>query len=158
MTLLQIHVLFAETHVAAPGLTREILPMNSSAIRLRVIAALLLVTPIVWTSGCLAVAAGAAGAGTVAYIRGQLEASVSHNIDAVDRAANRAAEQLRFAKINESADALTRVITLRTAEDKKIEVKISRSTDTLTQIRIRVGVFGDEALSRLLLEKIQANL
>jgi hypothetical protein len=123
------------------------------------IASLILAAgPVLWTSGCLAVAAGAAGAGTVAYIRGELNTSLSSSLDAVDRAANRAAEQLRFAKINESADALARVITLRTAEDKKIEVRLTRTTDTLTQVRIRVGVFGDEAISRVLLDKINANL
>ena len=132
--------------------------MISSALRIRVLAVLLAAVPMAWTSGCLAVAAGAAGAGTVAYIRGELDTSFSHNIDQVDRAANRAAEQLRFAKINESADALSRVITLRTAEDKKIVVTLNRTTDTLTRIRIRVGVFGDEAISRTLLEKITANL
>lgn len=132
--------------------------MSSPTLRARLLAALIVVIPVAWTSGCIAVAAGAAGAGTVAYIRGELDTSVSHNLDAVDRATNRAAEQLRFAKINESADALTRIITLRTAEDKKIEIKLTRTTDALTQVRIRVGIFGDEAISRALLDKIQANL
>lgn len=132
--------------------------MRSTPVRVRLIAALLAALPIAFTSGCLAVAAGAAGAGTVAYIRGELDASLSYNLDAVDRATNRAAEQLRFAKINEGSDALARIITLRTAEDKKIEIKLSRTTDTLTHVRIRVGVFGDETISRALLEKIQANL
>lgn len=122
------------------------------------LAALLAAAPLAGLSGCLAVAAGAAGAGTVAYIRGELDAPISRSLDDVDRAANRAADQLHFAKINEGSDALSRVITLRTAEDKKIEVRLSRTTDTLTRVRIRVGVFGDEALSRLLLDKIQANL
>lgn len=132
--------------------------MISRPLRVRVLVALLAATPLAWTSGCLVVAAGAAGAGTVAYIRGELDTSVSHNIDPVDRATNRAADQLRFSKINESADALSRVITLRTAEDKKIVVMLNRTTDALTRIRIRVGVFGDESLSRALLEKINANL
>ncbi len=132
--------------------------MRSSTVRFRLIAVLLAAVPVGLTSGCLAVAAGAAGAGTVAYIRGELDASLSYNLDAVDRATNRAAEQLRFPKINEGSDALARVITLRTAEDKKIEVKLTRVTDTLTRVRIRVGLFGDETISRALLEKIQANL
>lgn len=132
--------------------------MKSPTLRIRLLAAVLSLAPLLMTSGCIVVAAGAAGAGTVAYIRGELNASVGHPLDAVDRAANRAAEQLRFAKINESADAFVRVITLRTAEDKKIEVKLTRTSDSLTQVRIRVGVFGDEPLSRALLEKIQSNL
>lgn len=119
---------------------------------------ILAAAPVAWTTGCLAVAAGAAGAGTVAYIRGELNASLNNSLDTVDRATNRAVEQLRFAKINQSSDALSRVITLRTAEDKKIEIRLSRTTDSLTQVRIRVGVFGDETVSRILLDKIKENL
>lgn len=148
-----------ETVVALAGLWPHIkTPMNTSTLRIRILAVTLAAMPIAWTAGCLAVAAGAAGAGTVAWVRGELDASVSYNLDTVDRATNRAGEQLRFAKISESADALSRIVTFRTAEDKKIEVKLTRTTDTVTRIRIRVGVFGDEAISRLMLEKIQANL
>jgi hypothetical protein len=132
--------------------------MISNPARARVLAALLVIAPLAWTFGCIAVAAAGAGAGTVAYIRGELEGSVNAPLDAADRATNRAAEQLRFAKINEGSDALARIITLRTAEDKKIEVRLTRTSETITRVRIRVGLFGDEPLSRLLLEKIQANL
>ena len=147
-----------ETVGASAGLWRRMNRLKSSTLRIKVLATLLALMPVAWTSGCLAVAAGAAGAGTVAWVRGELDASMGHPLDAVDSAANRAAEQLRFVKISESADALSRVITLRTAEDKKIEVKLTRTTDTVTRVRIRVGVFGDETISRLLLEKTQANL
>lgn len=132
--------------------------MTTSSLRVRVLAAVLTSLPLVWSAGCIAVAAAGAGAGTVAYIRGELDASLSNNLDVVDGATNRAIEQLRFAKISESADAIARVITLRTAEDKKIEVKLTRTSDAVTRVRIRVGIFGDETLSRMLLEKIQANL
>ncbi len=147
-----------ETVGASAGLWRRMNRLKSSTLRIKLLATLLALMPVAWTSGCLAVAAGAAGAGTVAWVRGELDASMGHPLDAVDSAANRAAEQLRFVKISESADALSRVITLRTAEDKKIEVKLTRTTDTVTRVRIRVGVFGDETISRLLLEKTQANL
>jgi hypothetical protein len=133
--------------------------MRSSMLRSRVVAALLAIAPVVTLTGCIALAAGAAaGAGAVAYVRGELDTSLNANLDAVDRAANRAGDELKFAKINESADALTRILTLRTADDKKIEIRLTRTTDTLTRVRIRVGLLGDETLSRLLLEKIQANL
>jgi len=128
-------------------------------IRARLAACLLVLAPAVWSAGCIAVAAGAAaGAATVAYVRGELSASLNRGIDDVDRATNRAAEQLRFAKISESSDALTRIITLRTAEDKKVEVHLSRTTDTQTTVKIRVGMLGDESTSRILLDKINQSL
>jgi hypothetical protein len=147
-----------ETVVALAGLTRQdTTPMNAPT-RARLLAAGLAIVPLAWSTGCLLAAGAAAGAATVAYVRGELSASISHGIDAVDRATNRAAEQLRFVKISESSDALLRVITLRTAEDKKIEVRLARTTDTLTSVKIRVGMLGDEGTSRVLLDKINQNL
>ena len=50
------------------------------------------------------------------------------------------------------------VIVARTAEDKKIEIKVSSVSAAQAKVQIRVGVFGDEALSQRILEKIRANL
>lgn len=122
--------------------------------------ALFIALPSVATfSGCVAVVAGAAaGAGTVAYVRGQLTSTLAKNYDAVERAANTALAQLQFVKTEEKKDALVAIINARTAEDRHVEIKISRQTETLTNVRIRVGLFGDEALSRIVLDKINANL
>jgi hypothetical protein len=108
-------------------------------------------------SGCIAVAAGA-GAGAVAYIRGDLEATLGNPYEAVAKAADRAIGQLEFARISQRKDALSANLTARTAQDKKIEIVITRVGDGLTKVRIRVGVFGDEALSLAILDKIKANL
>ena len=107
-------------------------------------------------SGCFIVAAGAAGAGTVAYVRGELDAVVGNGYDQVIDASNRALEQVQFVRVSESRDAFSAVIIARTAEDKKVEIKVTREGDRLTKVRIRIGLFGDEERSRALLEKIQA--
>lgn len=121
-------------------------------------AALALVTMLV-TSGCLAVAAGAgAGAAAVAYVRGELQTTVSEDYDATVKATHRAIDQLGFVKVSEKKDALIAILTVRNAADKKIEIRLDRSARNLTQVRIRVGVFGDEALSMAILDKIKANL
>jgi hypothetical protein len=127
----------------------------------RLVAALACAAMVTLNSGCFLVAvgaAGAAGAGTVAYIRGELDASVGGGVDAVDKAVNTALQQLQFAKINEGKSTVDAAITARTGQDKKIEIKLNRTAENLTRIRIRVGTFGDESLSRLLLEKIKAGL
>lgn len=111
-----------------------------------------------FTSGCLAVAAGA-GAGTaVAYVRGQLETNVAANFDQTVGAANQALQQLGIAKVSERKDALIDTIVARNAADKKIEIRLENLAQGLTKVRIRVGVFGDEALSMAILDKIKANL
>ena len=109
-------------------------------------------------SGCVAVLAGAAGAGTVAWVEGRLDATLDANFDQAEKAANRAVTQLQFVKVNEKKDALTATLIARTAEDKKIEIKVVRVGDTTSRVQISVGVFGDEGQSLAILDKIKANL
>lgn len=132
--------------------------MNTFSSLIRISAALALAALVGVQSGCLVVAAGAAGAGTVAYIRGELEASLEGRYDAVVTAASGAVTDLKFARISENKDALTAVIVARTADDKKIEIRVTRVTDTLSKVQIRVGIFGDEFVSVSILDRIKANL
>ena len=109
-------------------------------------------------SGCVAVLAGAAGAGTVAWVEGRLDATLDTSFAKAEKAADRAITELQFIKISEKKDALNAILTARTAEDKKIEIKVNRVGDTTTQVQIRVGVFGDEGKSLAILDKIKSNL
>jgi len=114
---------------------------------------------LVASSGCIAVVAGAAaGAGTVAYVRGELETTVGKPFDTVDHATNSALTNLRFMRLSEKKDALLAHYEVRTAEDKKVTIKVSRVTDQLTRVDIRVGLFGNESLSRTIMDRIQAEL
>lgn len=108
--------------------------------------------------GCVVVAAGAAGAGAVAYVRGELSATVDGDYNRVVNAANRAIQELEFAKVSEHKDALNTVLVARTALDKKVEIRLANAGNKLTTIKIRVGVFGDEALSQAVLAKIKGAL
>ena len=109
-------------------------------------------------SGCVALVAGAASAGTVAWVEGRLDAPLDANFDQAEKAANRAVSQLQFVKISENKDALNAILTVRTAEDKKVEIKVVRIGDTTSQVQIRVGLFGDKGQSLAILDKIKANL
>jgi len=131
--------------------------MKSSLLLVRVVAVLSLTLAMVLQSGCVAAAVGA-GAGAVAYIRGDLEATVESPLNVTNRAAGRAISQLEFAKISEKKDALTSNITARTAQDKKVEIILTKVSDTVTKVKIRVGVFGDEAVSMVILDKIKGAL
>ena len=128
-------------------------------LRLCFAALLLGVSAALLQSGCVAVVAGAAaGAGAMAYVRGELDATLDKDYDQVVRGATRAIEQLRFAKESEQQDALAAILVARTATNKNVEIKITKTSATLTKVAIRVGVFGDEAVSTTILEKIKANL
>ncbi len=109
--------------------------------------------------GCGAVVVGAAaGAGAVAYVRGELKATEEAPLDAVVKATRAAIQDLRFTLTGSEADAVSGQFTAQTANDKRIEINLKRVSDELTQIRIRVDIFGDEDLSRLIHDKIKANL
>jgi hypothetical protein len=109
-------------------------------------------------SGCVAVLAGAAGAGTVAWVQGRLDAALDANYEKAEKAVNLAITQMEFAKVSEKKDVLNAIFIARTAEDKKIEIKVSRVGDVTSRVQIRVGVFGNEAQSLAILDKIKANL
>ena len=110
------------------------------------------------SSGCVLVAVGAAAAGSVAYVRGELSTTLDHKLETSAQAAERALEQLKFVKVSQKQDALVALLIARTVEDKKIEIRLSATTEASTKVQIRVGVFGDEALSLKILERIKANL
>jgi len=121
------------------------------------VAALLLGT-LALSTGCVAVvAAGAAGAG-VAWVRGALQTTLEAPLDRAFAAANAAVREMQLAKVSDRKSSVDAQVVARTALDKKIEITLKRAGDRSTQLDIRVGVFGDEALSLAVLEKIKANL
>ncbi len=123
----------------------------------RLAAALLAAAALAILPGCIAVAAGA-GAGVVAYVRGDLETTAPTDYLRVVESARRALKDLEFTKVSDNKDALKAVLVARTALDKKVEVTLTNSGKKLTSIKIRVGVFGDEQLSLAILDKIKSGL
>ncbi len=122
------------------------------------LVSILLLAAAVGNSGCVAVVAGAGTGAAVAYVRGQLEATIPHDFEPVVAATNRAIQQLQFAKVSEHKDTLVDTLIVRNAADKKIEIRLENSARDLTKVRIRIGVFGNEPLSITILDKIKSNL
>ncbi len=118
---------------------------------------LLLVGPAVLIQGCVVAAVGV-GAGTVAYVRGDLEAVEAKKLDEVYEATEKAIEELELNVTKKSKDAMSATIVARDAQDKKITIKLGATTEDTTKISIRIGLFGSETKSRLILDKIKENL
>ncbi len=110
------------------------------------------------TSGCVAIVAGAGAGAAVAYVRGDLDSNLGVPVERALAAVNKAVAQLQFAKVSENKDALQAILLARNAADKRIEIRVEKLTDASSKVKIRVGTFGDEALSLTILEKIKANL
>ena len=94
----------------------------------------------------------------VCYVRGELQANIDRRFEVAERAAFKAITDLQFSTIEEKKDALVAIITAHTAEDVKITVKVERSSDSLSTIRIRAGMLGNEKLAYAILNKIKEAL
>jgi endo-beta-N-acetylglucosaminidase D len=106
----------------------------------------------------MVVAVGAGAVGTVAYVKGDLEAVEAKDLDTVYAATLRAADELGLKVTKKSKDAMSAAIIARDAEDKKVTIKLKKTADNTTKLSIRIGVFGNERKSRLIYQAIQDNL
>ena len=111
--------------------------------------------------GCAALVVGgavaAAGVGTYAYVNGEIEGNEAVTLDRAYDASLAAMKDLQFPVTKKTKDALQAQIAARNSADKAIEINLKKVSDTTTQIRIRVGTFGDESMSRLILDKIKSH-
>jgi hypothetical protein len=124
----------------------------------QIILAGLLTGTTICVSGCLLVAVGAGSAGTVAYVKGELETTLDAGLDKSYDATLKALDKLQLTPIQKSKDALAAEVVSRTAEDKKVTIKLTRVDDKITKLSIRIGVFGDQAQSTTIYERIKQNL
>lgn len=109
--------------------------------------------------------AGAAGAGAAAvyYAKGDLEAPLDADLRRAHEASLRTLQDNGYTIERDSVDALNgSVDAYRGAKDgddrTTVRIRTKRNAEDRTDISIRVGVFGDEKLSRELLREIESKL
>lgn len=112
-------------------------------------------------SGCvLFVAGAAAGAGVAGYawVNGEIHTTENASLDRTWNAVLAAMKDLEFPVTEQSKDALEASLTARNASNTNISIKLKNLSNNSTEIRIRVGTFGDESMSRIILNKISNHL
>jgi hypothetical protein len=115
-------------------------------------------------SGCAAPALiatagfGALQTGTEAFIRGELEAAVANPMAEVFAAGEAAVIELGFKITSSKLGQVNGYIRTRETQARKIVIDVEMKSPMVTKINIRVGVFGDQAISRLILQHIQEKL
>ena len=119
---------------------------------------ILLVGTMVLNEGCMVAAVGIGAAGTVAYVRGDLESIESENIDVLYDATLKALKELELLPTRKSKDALGAEIVTYDAQDKKVTIRLKAEAEGTTKLSIRIGVFGSETKSRLIYQKIRENI
>lgn len=107
--------------------------------------------------GCLVVAAGA-GAGTYAYVTGALTGDVEANLDKAYSASQKAISNLEFTETNKAKDALQGLVEAKMADNTSVTIKLKKKTDSTTEVVVRVGTFGDEKKSVLIMDEIKKAL
>jgi hypothetical protein len=68
-----------------------------------------------------------------------------------------AIKDMEFITGTTEKDDISAKLIAYTSDDRKIQINLKRKTDKLTEIVIRVGTFGDESLSHLILDNIRKN-
>lgn len=127
-------------------------------LKIKILLITLLSGSMLLLQGCVVAAVGLGAAGTVAYVRGDLQVVESQSIDDVYEASLKALSELELLPTRKTKDALGAEIVTYDAQDKKIVIKLKSQADQTTQISIRIGVFGSETKSRLIYQKIHDNL
>jgi CRISPR/Cas system-associated protein Csm6 len=122
------------------------------------LAALCLLPWLFSASSCVVVAAGAAGAGAVYYVKGEFSATLDATPGQVVTASEKALKEMSISVLSSSSSSVDGKVSARTALDKKIAITVERESEQRSKIGIRVDAFGDEDLSRQIFEKIKSKL
>ncbi len=89
---------------------------------------------------------------------GELEAIEQATLDQSWDASLTAMERLGFVVSQRDRSDVEARILAHTQGGREVRIRLSKDTTMLSRIRIRVGTFGDEALSRLILDRIETHL
>lgn len=130
------------------ALRRVLLPATSLTL-----GGLLLTAP----TGC-ASSGAKPGVGTVTYHGGSLVSQESADMDTTWDACLGAVKRLEFEEETSAKDALEATLVARSATDRRITFKLRRVSEKVTEVRIRVGLFGDEHFAREVHESVHKAL
>ncbi len=108
-----------------------------------------------WGCAVALVGAGAAGYG---YVRGELKADLTGSVDSAYNATVKALDKLGLPVISKEKDALGAKVVARNVEDKKVGIKLKRVSEKITEVRIRIGIFGDQTQSIAIMDEIKKYL
>ncbi|MHC4128335.1 MAG: DUF3568 family protein [Planctomycetota bacterium] len=126
--------------------------------RKQLVAVLVLICSAVTLTGCTALLVGgaaAAGAGSVAYVRGDLETTEEVSLETAWQAAHVAATNLELTELSGDRNGLSARVVARTTQDEKVTIMLEPRGQTTTRVSIRVGFFGNESKSLLVLDAMR---
>lgn len=109
--------------------------------------------------GCAAAAVGAAaGAGALAYSKGNLETTVQAPLEKTWQATLASTDDLGLTVAEQKSDAFHGHLVATQVKGGDVKIDLSKQTPDVTKVSIRVGTFGDEQQSLAILRRIQEHL
>ncbi|MXW44229.1 MAG: DUF3568 family protein [Candidatus Dadabacteria bacterium] len=122
-------------------------------------AVLLCLLAFVFSSGCVLVMGGAVGGGTAAYLRGVLKSKETTSFDNVWFAVVEVVEQQEFEVTKKESNVGKALIEAKLrVQAKMIYMTVKYDKPEITDLIIRVGIWGDEEESRRILKLIHEKL
>ena len=119
----------------------------------------LLLALTVCSTGCGALLlVGGAGTSAIAFATGELRATEDAPIEELDAACESAIETLGYQKVEVHRETGKVRWQATTPGGDPVDIRLIAKESDRTTVRIRIGVFGDEGRSRLVLEQIRQSL
>ena len=94
----------------------------------------------------------------VGWARSEVKVALEGNVTAVNDAVEVVCKDLKLFQITKERDLLSGKYVYRNAKDEKITLTTEAKTSEITELRIQVGLMGDSAQSRLILDKVREQL
>ena len=111
------------------------------------------------TSGCIPLLIGAAaGAGGVAYIKGGLEQNFDTTVDQLHRASVAGLKDIKCVVRTDQIRKHLAKVNFEFDDGQKGAINIKALTERSAQLKIRIGVLGDETKSHIVLNAILKHL
>lgn len=96
--------------------------------------------------------------GEYTFLTGNLVTHEAATLDEAWAATQGAVSELQFNVKSQVKDALDAKLVAKQADGDEVEIKLARASERVTRISVRVGIIGDEARSRLIMDKIKGKL
>lgn len=127
--------------------------MKSKLLAMLAVASLLVSIP----SGCVFLFAGAAGAGTAAYVGGDLETTSGKSVDEVYAAVEATCKELEFDIFEHEKKEFTGMV-MAMSDFGKVTIRVKGKSPEETHVSVRVGTFGDKGASKLIMDKLKPKI
>jgi hypothetical protein len=99
-----------------------------------------------------------AQAGTSAYFGGQLVTAYEAPLEMVEYAARKAVVVLQFDPRVDRRGDNSLYLMARGLDGREVSIRVESASPAVTRLKIRVGVWGDQAVSRIIQRQVEEEL